>query len=198
MERTRVWWLCSHALSAVTTKTWCRLSGGCSSASEDEEGRPHGHHHASHRPRKGGERVGKSQKSCRLLALDSFTVAVLASHFQQLEKEKQDWGDAYRDHGLAFCWDDGRPIYPDTITEEFNKLVDLLELPKIRFHDIRHTYATISLRAGVHPKIVSSRLGHATVAFMLDTYSADIEDLDRDAAEAVIGLFLPPSQKGLV
>jgi hypothetical protein len=50
----------------------------------------------------------------------------------------------------------------------------------------------------VHPKIVSSRLGHATVAFTLDTYSADIEDLDRDAAEAVIGLFLPPSAKGLV
>jgi hypothetical protein len=50
----------------------------------------------------------------------------------------------------------------------------------------------------VHPKIVSSRPGHATVAFTLDTYSADIEDLDRDAAEAVIGLFLPPSQKELV
>jgi integrase len=149
----------------------------------------------------GGKAVkgsGKSQKSRRLLALDSFTVGVLASHFQQLEKQKQDWGDAYRDHGLAFCWDDGRPICPDTITEEFNKLVDLLQLPKIRFHDIRHTYATISLRAGVHPKIVSSRLGHATVAFTLDTYSADIEDLDRDAAEAVIGLFLPPSARGLI
>lgn len=149
----------------------------------------------------GGKAVkgsGKSQKSRRLLALDSFTTGVLTVHFQQLEKEKQDWGDAYQDHGLAFCWDDGRPIYPDTITEEFNKLVDFLGLPKIRFHDVRHTYATISLRAGVHPKIVSSRLGHATVAFTLDTYSADIEDLDRDAAEAVIGLFLPPSAKGLV
>ncbi|WP_167976378.1 hypothetical protein [Lentzea indica] len=50
----------------------------------------------------------------------------------------------------------------------------------------------------MHPKIVSSRLGHVTVAFTFDTYSADIEDHDRDAAEAVIGLFLPPSVKGLV
>ncbi|MCP2204018.1 Phage integrase family protein [Lentzea flava] len=78
---------------------------------------------------------GKSQKSRRLLALDSFTTGVLTVHFQQLEKEKQDWGDAYQDHGLAFCWEDGRPIYPDTITEEFNKIVDFLGLPKIRFHD---------------------------------------------------------------
>jgi integrase len=98
----------------------------------------------------------------------------------------RDWGDAYQDHGLAFC------------SEEFNKIVDFLGLPKIRFHDVRHTYATISLRAGVHPKIVSSRLGYATVAFHPRTYSADIEDLDRDVAEAVIGLFLPPSQRGLV
>ncbi|WP_394617149.1 hypothetical protein JNUCC0626_47320 [Lentzea sp. JNUCC 0626] len=59
-------------------------------------------------------------------------------------------------------------------------------------------YATIALRTGIHPKIVSSRLGHATVAFTLDTYSADIEDLDRDAAEAVIGLFLPSSARGLI
>ncbi|GGM93419.1 hypothetical protein GCM10011609_33680 [Lentzea pudingi] len=50
----------------------------------------------------------------------------------------------------------------------------------------------------MHPKIVSSRLGHATVAFTLDTYSADIEDLDRDAVEAVIGLFLPSSARGLI
>ncbi len=141
---------------------------------------------------------GKSQKSRRGLALDSFTTGVMVVHFQQVDKEKADWGDAYQDHGLAFCWEDGRPIHPDTITEEFNRLVDFLGLPKIRFHDVRHTYATISLRTGVHPKIVSSRLGHATVAFTLDTYTGDIEDLDRDAAEAVIGLFMPRSQRGLV
>ena len=69
------------------------------------------------------EGSGKSQKRRRLLALDSFTTGVLTVHFQQVEKEK---GDAYQDHGLAFCWEDGRPIYPDTITEEFNRLVDLL------------------------------------------------------------------------
>jgi hypothetical protein len=54
-------------------------------------------------------------------------------------------------------------------------------------------YATITLRSGVHPKIVSSRLDHATAAFTLDTYSADVPDLDRRAAEDIGGLFLPPA-----
>jgi integrase len=58
---------------------------------------------------------------------------------------------------------------------------------------VRHSYATIALRSGVHPKIVSTRLGHATVAFTLDTYSADIPDLDQQAAEDIGGLFLPPA-----
>lgn len=116
-------------------------------------------------------------------------------HLRQLEQERADWGNGYRDHGLVFCWEDGRPIYPDTITEQFNKLVDLAKLPLIKLHDLRHSYATIALRSGVHPKIVSTRLGHATVAFTLDTYSADVPDLDRQAAEDIGGLFLPQSEE---
>jgi integrase len=56
---------------------------------------------------------------------------------------------------------------------------------------VRHSYATIALRSGTHPKIVSSRLGHSTVAFTLDTYSDDVPDLDRAAAEDIGRLFLP-------
>jgi integrase len=104
-------------------------------------------------------------------------------------------GKAYQDHDLVFCWGDRRPIYPDTITEQFNRLVDSAGLPTIRLHDVRHSYATIALRSGVHPKIVSSRLGHATLAFTLDQYSANVPDLDRDAAESIGGLFLPAPGK---
>ena len=95
-----------------------------------------------------------------------------------------------------FCWEDGRPIYPDTITEKFNALVDHARLPLITLHDVRHSYATIALRSGVHPKIVSSRLGHASVAFTLQTYTEDIPDLDRQAAEDISGLFLPRHDEG--
>ena len=77
------------------------------------------------------------------------------------------------------------------ITEQFGKLVDRARLPQIRLHDVRHTYGTMALRAEINPKIVSTRLGHATVAFTLDTYTADVPDLDRAAAEQITGLFLP-------
>jgi integrase len=138
---------------------------------------------------------GKSTRSRRQLALDRYTVATLKAHLRQLEQERADWGSGYQDHGLVFCWEDGRPIYPDTITEQFNKLVDAAGLPLIKLHDLRHSYATIALRSGVHPKIVSSRLGHATVAFTLDVYSADVPDLDKQAAEDIGGLFLPSSEE---
>jgi integrase len=134
---------------------------------------------------------GKSPGSRRQLALDRFTTQVLREHMRRLREEKEAFGHVYQDHGLVFCWEDGRPIYPDTITERFNRLVELAQLPLIRLHDVRHSYATIALRSGVHPKIVSTRLGHATVAFTLDTYSADVPDLDQQAAEDIGGLFLP-------
>jgi len=58
-------------------------------------------------------------------------------------------------------------------------------LPRLRLHDLRHTAATLMLRAGVHPKVVSERLGHATVGLTLDTYSHVLPDLQRDAAEVM-------------
>lgn len=139
---------------------------------------------------------GKSRRSRRPIALDEFTVAVLREHVNRLDREERGHGSGYHDDGLIFCWDDGRPIYPDTISERFNRLVERANVPFITLHGVRHSYATIALRSGVHPKIVSSRLGHATVAFTLDTYSEDIPDLDREAAASISGLFLPPSPLG--
>jgi len=97
----------------------------------------------------------------------------------------------------VFFWESGRPIYPDTITEQVNKLADMAGLPSVRPHDLRHNYAAIALRSGVHPKIVSCWLGHATVAFTLDTYSADVPDLDKQAAETIGCLFLSDLDEGL-
>lgn len=112
---------------------------------------------------------------------------------QHLNLERRAFGDSYIDEGLLFCWPDGRPIYPDTVTAQFNRWVDRAGLPPITLHSVRHTYATMSLRAGVNPKIVSSRLGHASVAFTLDTYTEDVPELHHDAAEAVSRLFLDES-----
>lgn len=70
----------------------------------------------------------------------------------------------------------------------FDARVKAAALPRIRLHDLRHTHATLALQAGVHPKIVQERLGHASIAITLDTYSHAIPALDEAAAEKVAGL----------
>ena len=67
----------------------------------------------------------------------------------------------------------------------FEKVVERAGLGPLRFHDLRHSAATLMLRAGVNPKTVSERLGHATVAFTLDTYAHVLPDMQQDAAEAL-------------
>ena len=61
-------------------------------------------------------------------------------------------------------------------------------LPRIRLHDLRHTFATLALGAGIHPKIVSERLGHATISITLDTCSHSVPALEEEAAAKVAAL----------
>lgn len=72
---------------------------------------------------------------------------------------------------FVLCWEDGRPIDPHYISINFPKLLKKYNIPAIRFHDLRHTHATLLLALGISPKVISERLGHSTVAFTLDTYS---------------------------
>jgi hypothetical protein len=81
-------------------------------------------------------------------------------------------------------------VHPDTITDRFNKLVDRAGVKRIRLHDVRHTYATVSLDAGVNPKIVSDRIGHANMAYTLALYTHPSTGKDRAAAESVAGVLL--------
>ena len=77
---------------------------------------------------------------------------------------------------------------PDTISHVWAKIAKRTGL-KLRLHDFRHTHATLMLKSGVHPRIVSERLGHATVAFTLDTYSHVVPGLQEAAAKAFDGNF---------
>jgi len=84
---------------------------------------------------------------------------------------------------LIFSDLEGQPINPNTVTPALSKIAKRAGL-NLRLHDLRHTHATMMLKAGVHPKIVSERLGHATVAFTLDTYSHVVPGLQEAAAKA--------------
>ena len=83
---------------------------------------------------------------------------------------------------LVFAYPDGSPLDPSTVTHAFGKLIKKAGLPHIRFHDLRHTHATLMLKGGVHPKIVSERLGHANIGITLDTYSHVVPGLQEAAA----------------
>ena len=74
----------------------------------------------------------------------------------------------------------------------FERYVKDSKLPKLSLHGLRHTHATIALRAGVHPKVVSERLGHASVAFTLDVYTDSLPDMQETAASLIAALVLAP------
>ena len=82
---------------------------------------------------------------------------------------------------LVFGDADGTPIDPGTLTHNFARIAKRAGLEGTRFHDLRHTFASLMLLGGVHPKIVSEMLGHSSVAFTLDTYSHVIPTLQQAA-----------------
>ena len=101
-------------------------------------------------------------------------------------------GGDYQDQDLVVCQLDGTPIRPKTIGYQFGTAARAAKLPPIRLHDMRHTHATLGLRAGVHPRVVQERLGHANVSNTLDTYSHVDLDMRAAAARRVAALITGP------
>src|SRR3990170_5414573 len=91
-------------------------------------------------------------------------------------------GVALKDDDLMFAWPDGRPMLPDSVSHAREKLVNRLGLKGVRLHDTRHTHASLMLAQGIHPKIVSERLGHSSIVITLDTYSHVTPGLQEAAA----------------
>ena len=91
-------------------------------------------------------------------------------------------GLGLQDDDLVFSKPDGKPLDPSTITHTFRKIVKRAGLPALRFHDLRHTHASLMLKQGTHPKIVQERLGHASIQITLDTYSHVAPGLQEAAA----------------
>ena len=123
-----------------------------------------------------------------MIALDPATVAALRAHRTAQLEERLFLGPLYNKANLVFCREDGEPLHPDRFTKCFDRHRRAAGLPIIRLHDLRHSYATLALGAGIHPKVVSERLGHSTIAITLDTYSHVIPAMQEEAAERVARL----------
>lgn len=97
----------------------------------------------------------------------------------------------YVDTGYVFVQENGEPYHPDYISKAFVVAVAKSKQSRIRLHDLRHTFATLALGAGVHPKVVSECLGHASITITMDTYSHVIPALSDEAAAKVAAMVVP-------
>jgi integrase len=136
------------------------------------------------------ESDGKTENAQHILALDPFTLAVIAAHVEMLDRERKEFGPDYENRGLLFCWENGKPPHPDTITKRFKRLAERAGLAEIRLHDVRHSYATAGRDAKIDWKALSKRIGHADVAFTMKQYVQTDLEADRQVANTLAELIV--------
>jgi integrase len=128
----------------------------------------------------------KTSSSRRTIKLDRDALDALRAHRDRQDFERRRLGDDYAGHGLVFCTRLGTAMGKKEAGVAFKKLLARAGLPTtIRFHDLRHAHASMLVRAGVHAKAMSARLGHAKIAITLDLYSHITPEQDADAAALV-------------
>jgi integrase len=132
----------------------------------------------------------KTDGSTRRMRLSPVALAALRTHRARQLEERLAFGPAYQDHGLVFAKEDGSPLHPEVFLRLFQRRAKAAGLPVIRLHDVRHSWATHALQAGIAPKVVSSRLGHANIRVTLDIYTHVMPALDQEAADKVEALIL--------
>ena len=123
----------------------------------------------------------KTPTSRRTIDLDPHTVTQLRLHRRRQLEDRMATGRRHK-NGYVFAKPDGSPIHPDLISQTFERLLAKIDLPRIRLHDLRHTHATILLQQGINPKVVSERLGHASVSFTMDVYQHVLPGMQAQAA----------------
>jgi integrase len=127
----------------------------------------------------------KTPRSRRVIEVEPRVAMVLRRHRAAQEMERRVAGPVWdgRIPDLVFTTPTGRPIDGRTLIKTwFRPLLAKAGLPPIRIHDLRHSYASIALTRGVHPKVVQEALGHSTIAVTLDLYSHVVPSLQREAA----------------
>ncbi len=138
---------------------------------------------ASAEPILGPPKVGRS----RAVAISSQTASLLKRHRAKQNELKLSLGDRYVDQDFVFTKENGGPLQINNFAQRsFADLIEKAGVPKIRFHDLRHTCATLLLANEVNPKIVQERLGHSDIAMTLNRYS-HVTPTMQDKAAQILG-----------
>lgn len=140
----------------------------------------------------------KTESSVRKIHLIDYTVDKLEVEYKKQEELKIYFTDKdmnrHMENNFVICKEDGSPYDPDYISKNYRrvmkdyKICEKLKIPYIRFHDLRHTHATLLLKAGVNPKVVAERLGHSSISMTLNTYSHVLPDMQEDATKKLSNL----------
>ena len=130
----------------------------------------------------------KTARGRRSISLDGATVAVLREHRKRMLEERLLVGPDFHDVGLVFHQPDGSSLRPDAVSSAFLRRVERFGAVRITLHGLRHTWATLALEGGIHPRVVQERLGHSTIAITLGIYSHVSPTLHDEAAEQVASL----------
>lgn len=127
----------------------------------------------------------KTDRSRRTISLPASVVTRLRQHRKEQAERRLLLGAAWRDTDLVCDRGDGEHLDPDGLTNAFGRYARAAKVPRTRLHDLRHSFATTLLSAGVHPKVVSEALGHASVAFTMDTYQHVLPTMGEQVAAAI-------------
>jgi len=126
----------------------------------------------------------KSETSRRAIDLSPTVMDALRHHKTEQGKEKLSLGPEYQDLDLIFCREDGTPFDPDTVAKlEFQRYLRDAGIRHIRFHDLRHTYASLLIAQGENAKYIQTQLGHASIQITFDRYGHLMRDVNQEAAE---------------
>lgn len=133
----------------------------------------------------------KTVRGRRAISLDPGTVAVLRDHRRRMLEERMLVGPDFHDVGLVFHRPDGNCLRPDAVSETFLRRGRRYDVPRLTLQGLRHTWATLALEQGIHPRVVQERLGHSTIAITLGIYSHVSPTLHDEAAELIAELVMP-------
>ncbi|WP_432694321.1 tyrosine-type recombinase/integrase [Priestia aryabhattai] len=125
----------------------------------------------------------KNDSSIRSIHISNKLISELKVHRKRVLAEKLLLGQDYNDFDLVICTQSGKPMIPRNFRKEFYNLTEKIGLPKIRFHDLRHTHATILIQQNVNVKLISERLGHAEIGTTLDTYSHVLPNMQKSVSD---------------
>jgi integrase len=126
---------------------------------------------------------GKTKSSIRTIYLDNVTIEALKHHRTMILQEKLVSGQDYRDHNLIICTTKGTSVNPRNLSRKWKELIKMSGIEEIRFHDLRHSHATLMMEQGVNPKVVAERLGHSDVRLTMNIYTHVLPSLQKQVAE---------------